>query len=202
MPCPARLALEHQPPSQLAGTWGPLLFSALHSATRKSQPALEMTALPPAPRCSTSPGFDQSSGSTALTLHAHASWDPFNTEAWNASIRKAEEAADLDTIKAAYEALLGHYPDTVRFFPVRVQSRSAPRRKPSLSHVRAKSAAQIAYLIHAMKDQASSQFAESLFTRFLHTSASVDLFELYIVYVRLGASPCLLEHSLTALSGD
>lgn len=48
------------------------------------------------------------------TLRAHVDENPYNGEAWNAFVDKAEDSGDLDKIKEAYEALLQTYPNTVR----------------------------------------------------------------------------------------
>ena len=47
-------------------------------------------------------------------LRAHLKKDPHDATAWNMLIEQAEESADADRIKDAYEALLENYPNTVR----------------------------------------------------------------------------------------
>ncbi|KAI5120731.1 hypothetical protein M0805_006437 [Coniferiporia weirii] len=84
--------------------------------------------------------------------------NPYNEASWNALLDMAEELGDLEKIKETYEALLEKYPNT--------------------------SSAQISYLNHFLINQATFPFAESLFARFLRTSASVDLWKFYIIYVR------------------
>ncbi|KAH8115634.1 Suf-domain-containing protein [Phellopilus nigrolimitatus] len=82
----------------------------------------------------------------------------YSEAAWNALLDNAEDSSDLEKIKEAYEALLEKYPNT--------------------------SSAQISYLNHFLTNQATFPFAEALFARFLRTSASVDLWKFYIIYVR------------------
>ena len=48
-----------------------------------------------------------------------------------------------------------------------------------------KSSVQISYLNHFLVEQTTFPYAETLFTRFLRISVSVDLWKVYIVYVRL-----------------
>lgn len=90
-------------------------------------------------------------------LRAHLKKNPHDAGAWNRLVEHAEELADMDKIKDAYEALLENYPNT--------------------------SSAQIAYLQHFL-NPGLFQVAESLFSRFLRPSPSVDLWKFYLVYVR------------------
>ncbi|KZV84585.1 hypothetical protein EXIGLDRAFT_624012 [Exidia glandulosa HHB12029] len=88
-------------------------------------------------------------------LRAHLKKNPHDAGAWNRLVEHAEELADMDKIKDAYEALLENYPNT--------------------------SSAQIAYLQHFL-NPGLFQVAESLFSRFLRPSPSVDLWKFYLVY--------------------
>ena len=96
--------------------------------------------------------------------------------AWNMLIEQAEESADADRIKDAYEALLDNYPNTVR------TSRLTRLLIVDSSHP-LQSSAQIAYLGHFLSP-GSFHIAESLFSRFLRPSPSVELWKFYLVYVR------------------
>lgn len=47
-------------------------------------------------------------------LRAHLKKNPHDAAAWNRLVEHAEELADVDKIKDAYETLLESYPNTVR----------------------------------------------------------------------------------------
>ena len=55
-----------------------------------------------------------------------------------------------------------------------------------------KSSVQISYLNHFLVEQTTFPYAETLFTRFLRISVSVDLWKVYIVYVRLARYSALI----------
>ncbi|KZV73632.1 Suf-domain-containing protein [Peniophora sp. CONT] len=82
---------------------------------------------------------------------------PTDPEGWNKLVRLAEDSGDITRIKEAYDGLLLVYPNTV--------------------------AAQIAYVNHFI-NPGQYQFAEELFKRFLLSSPHVDLWRVYLSYVR------------------
>ncbi|KAH9978134.1 hypothetical protein BGW80DRAFT_1285995 [Lactifluus volemus] len=90
------------------------------------------------------PSVTEESVSEWDTLRASLRDNPHDTEGWNKLVRLAEDSADLEKIKEAYESLLKMYPNTW--------------------------SAQIAYLNHFLVP-GHFKFAEDhLFTRFLRTS--------------------------------
>ncbi|KZT01729.1 Suf-domain-containing protein [Laetiporus sulphureus 93-53] len=83
---------------------------------------------------------------------------PFEADTWLRLVDIAEDSGNIEMIKETYEGLLEAYPNT--------------------------SSAQIAYLNHFLDNPETFGFAESLFKRFLRTSSSVDLWKVYLTYVR------------------
>ncbi|KAM6489260.1 Suppressor of forked protein (Suf) domain containing protein [Amanita muscaria] len=85
-------------------------------------------------------------------------------EGWRKLVELAEASAEIDKIRAAFDALLKQYPNT--------------------------SSAQIRYINHFLADQSTFSEAEELFKKFLRTSPCVDLWKFYLTYVRrLNTSP-------------
>jgi cleavage stimulation factor subunit 3 len=60
------------------------------------------------------PSVTEESVSEWDTLRASLRDNPHDTEGWNKLVRLAEDSADLEKIKEAYESLLKMYPNTVR----------------------------------------------------------------------------------------
>ncbi|KIL59526.1 hypothetical protein M378DRAFT_1067821 [Amanita muscaria Koide BX008] len=79
-------------------------------------------------------------------------------EGWRKLVELAEASAEIDKIRAAFDALLKQYPNT--------------------------SSAQIRYINHFLADQSTFSEAEELFKKFLRTSPCVDLWKFYLTYVR------------------
>jgi hypothetical protein len=92
----------------------------------------------------------------ALLAHVHES--PDDEESWKHLIHVAETSGDIYRISQAYEAFLERHPNT--------------------------SPAQIAYIGHFIHDPATHGQAEELLGRFLRPSHSLDLWKLYLDYVR------------------
>ncbi|KAF5371988.1 hypothetical protein D9615_008143 [Tricholomella constricta] len=91
-------------------------------------------------------------------LTAEVREKPHNPDAWRRLIELAENSGEIEKIRAAFDALLHHYPNT--------------------------SSAQIRYIGHFLEDPSTFGEAEELFKRFLKISPSVDLWKFYLVYVR------------------
>ncbi|KAH7927101.1 Suf-domain-containing protein [Leucogyrophana mollusca] len=83
--------------------------------------------------------------------------EPHNPDGWNRLVDLAENAGDTEQIRESYKLLLETYPNT--------------------------SSAQIANLNHFLR-LGLFQFAEDLFKKYLKASPSVDLWKLYLSYVR------------------
>ncbi|KAF5390357.1 hypothetical protein D9757_002906 [Collybiopsis confluens] len=92
-------------------------------------------------------------------IHLRLRENPYDTEAWQQLILEAEESGNLDSIRAAYDALLKQYPNA-----------------PS---------AQLRYITHFLNNQRTFAEAEALFKRFLKvTSPSVNMYRYYLTYIR------------------
>ncbi|OCH93262.1 Suf-domain-containing protein [Obba rivulosa] len=91
-------------------------------------------------------------------LRAHLREKPFDADSWLKLVDLAEDSGDIEKIKETYEALLEAYPNT-----------------PSV---------QIAYLSHFLDNPESHKDVEALFKRFLNRSPFVELWKLYLTYVR------------------
>ncbi|EJD42466.1 Suf-domain-containing protein [Auricularia subglabra TFB-10046 SS5] len=90
-------------------------------------------------------------------LRAEAAKAPHDAAGWQRLVEHAEQSGDTEKIKEAYEALLEAYPNTASI--------------------------QIEYLRHFL-NPGLFHIAESLFSRFLRPSPSVELWKFYLVYVR------------------
>ncbi|VDB95403.1 unnamed protein product [Peniophora sp. CBMAI 1063] len=94
--------------------------------------------------------------------------EPVDPEGWNKLVRLAEDSGDITRIKEAYDGLLAVYPNSVT--------------------------AQIAYVNHFI-NPGQYQFAEELFKRFLLVSPHIDLWRVYLSYVRrINSSPQAREN--------
>ncbi|EMD41132.1 hypothetical protein CERSUDRAFT_43736 [Gelatoporia subvermispora B] len=91
-------------------------------------------------------------------LRAHLREKPYDADSWLKLVDIAEDSGDIEKIKETYEALLEAYPNT-----------------PSV---------QIAYLSHFLDNPDSHKYVEALFKRFLNRSPFVELWKLYLTYVR------------------
>ncbi|EMD30950.1 hypothetical protein CERSUDRAFT_60698, partial [Gelatoporia subvermispora B] len=91
-------------------------------------------------------------------LYSHLRGKPYDADSWLKLLDVAEGSGDIEKLKKAYEALLEAYPHT-----------------PSV---------QIAYLRHCMETSDLHNHVEALFKRFLYHSPFVELWKLYLAYVR------------------
>ncbi|KAG5340689.1 hypothetical protein C0989_000732 [Termitomyces sp. Mn162] len=97
-------------------------------------------------------------------LSAQLKQQPHDPNAWKRLISLAEESGNLDKIRASFDALLQQYPNT--------------------------SSAQIRYIGHFLQDPLYCDETEDLFKKFLVKSPEVDLWKLYLTYVRrVNATP-------------
>ncbi|KAJ8697549.1 mRNA 3'-end-processing protein rna14 [Pleurotus ostreatus] len=85
----------------------------------------------------------------------HLKDNPQDNDQWRRLIDIAEESEDVERIKETYDLLLEQFPNN--------------------------SSAQLSYLQHFSTDP---QYSQTLFTRFLWSSPSVDLWTFYLTYVR------------------
>ena len=108
-------------------------------------------------------------------LHTSLSEKPYDPDGWRRLVEIAETGGDVEQIKVTYEALLSIYPNTV-CLAFRCSTNRLDRRLP-------KSSAQIAYINHFLNPE-RFRYAESLFQRFLVKSPAVDLWKLYLSYIR------------------
>ncbi|KAJ3496355.1 hypothetical protein NLJ89_g10496 [Agrocybe chaxingu] len=91
-------------------------------------------------------------------LKAQLAENPRNPEAWQRLVDAAEASREMDKISETYDVLLDQYPNTA--------------------------VAQMRYINHFLSHESTFDKAEELFKKFLKPSPCVELWGLYLTYVR------------------